>query len=276
MPQAAWMQVVQPIVYEDCESLRFTIASKSPNLKMVTTKEEFDGLLRTRTAVPSHFKIFMENKDGSVVSSNAFDLVHGNVKAHTKIKAEESNKRLSLTNKGVFVREAASIVVLQSIFQTHDLKLVYITQVVESGSADAYVDSETKDFFVVVQVTRSTVNEKGLCNITKGNEYLIDQIGDKGFLIFIMLCIGDHCSGVLLLSPEDLPEIESMPPFAQIGIHIGKMAVVRKKLKLAALPQNFHQIYFLWSQGQESVVQGALMLRVESLLCQNQQIPHHF
>ena len=185
----------------------------------------------------------MENKDGSVVSSNAFDLVHGNVKAHTKIEAEESNKRLSLKNKGVFVRKAASIVVLQSIFQTHDLKLVDITQVVELGSADACVDSETKDSFVGVQVTRSNVNEKGLCNIAKGIEYLIDQIGDKGFLIFIMLYIGDHCSGVLLMSPEDLPEIESMPPFPQIGIHIGKMAVVRKKLKLAALPQNW---FFIW------------------------------
>ena len=99
---------------------------------------------------------------------------------------------------------------------------------VELGSADACVDSETKDSFVGVQVTRNNVNEKGLCNITKGIEYLIDQIGDKGFLIFIMLYIGDHCSGVLLMSPEDLPEIESMPPFPQIGIHI-KMAVVRKK-----------------------------------------------
>jgi hypothetical protein len=187
MPQAAWMQVVEPSVYEDYESLRLIIGLKSPNLKMVTTQEEFDGLLRARTVVPSHFKIFMENKDGSVVSSNAFDFVHGNVKAHTKIEAEESNKRLSLKNKGVFVREAAPIVVLQSNFQTHDLKLVDITQVVESGSADAYVDSKTKDSFVGAQVTRSTANEKGFCKIGKGKEYLIDQIGDKGFLVFIML-----------------------------------------------------------------------------------------
>jgi hypothetical protein len=67
---------------------------------------------------------------------------------------------------------------------------------------------ETNDSFVGVQVTRST-ERQGNCAIHKDKTFLVDMIGEKGLLVFSMLYVREHCRCVMLLSPDDLPEIES-------------------------------------------------------------------
>ncbi len=80
------------------------------------------------------------------------------------------------------------------MFQPHSLTLVDLTRVIETCSADAYVDSD-QQAFVGVQVSRSTADGgTWSCTCNKGRDELLDQIDDKGFFFILMLFWRKHGS----------------------------------------------------------------------------------
>ena len=113
---------------------------------------------------------------------------------------------LSNSNKGVGgLMDREAIQNLVSVLKPHSLQLVDISQDLETGSPDAYVDSSTETSFIGVQVTRASTSllRKGLGQFNKSKQYLKHQVCELSFIFFGMIYFENDLRAILFLSLFD-------------------------------------------------------------------------
>jgi len=260
MPQA------NPL-YQNFEQVVAAIAATSPSLIMVTTAAEYEGLLLSRgKTVPSEMKVTVRNLDGDDYSVRVNKLVSGHTQLLTKREREAILAKRSEFCKdgGLIKREAESIRDLASIMKLHGHSFIDISQDVECGAPDAFVESATDTSVIGVQVTRSSSGiggiREGSNNFHKSKQYLVHQICDLGFMFFGMLYFEHRLHSILFLSPDDSALIHSLPDFDCITIYLGKEGNRTRAVKTGSLADKFADNIFMRDDFQ------GLMDRVQDFL----------
>ena len=244
-------------VYQDYNLLQAALLAKCPSLVLSTTQQDFIDLLRNRgKSCPSQITISMTNTQGITKFAHASDFLQGHNRNMTDAEFQASMQQCSAKQKGNHVREVASIEMLAASFALHEFNLVDLTQDVESGAADGYLDSETETSFVGIQATRAIgENRTGNCKIAKSKECMLNQVCELGFMFFGMLFVGDNWRGVLFLSPDDAALIRSLPNFKYLNLALGKNGIRIKKEKRNSLIVKLSKNIFLWENSDNLHVQ---------------------
>jgi hypothetical protein len=264
-------------VYMNFSLVKAAIAEVSPTLIMVTTEAEYLGLLRNRGKIPpSSIQISMKNLDGAIHSACVWMFVTGHTRHLTRLELKAMHLRKSNDWKGVgsmLDREAKSIKDLLMMFQAHGLKLVDMSQDLECGAPDAYVDSATETSFIGVQVTRSNLGllhngQSRVPSFHKSKTYLEKQVCDLGFMFFGLIYAENDLRAILFLSPFDSELIRSLRNFKQINICFGKNEHRTRAYAKGSLAEKLSKNLFMCEKFED------LMCRVKEFMANRSNRKH--
>jgi hypothetical protein len=271
-----WVGVPNPI-YSDFLLLKDAVVEAQPHLTLITTQAEWLASFMSRGSLAqSNIPITMSNSDNQMHTARCSQFVNRPKMNLNKADRAIAFEKFKVTCGGTYVRESESIEDLTAYFVTKGLTLVCLTHEVETGTADAYFQSEDDldDTFVGCQLTRGTVTRdtassernEGHCNICKSKEEIVNLVLVRHFLFVAMIYVNKIWCGVIFFTPDDAHLIHSLPNFKLINVSMGKGGFRTRKFQnksICATLENANRI-FLWEQG--SSPPAAWMQIVQSFL----------
>jgi len=246
--------------YRNFDEVAAVLRHNCPNLRLVTTKEEYESALRQPgLSTPCFVKITMTNSDDIPIMSSVSDFISRHNKGLTNAERKAIYKNKSIKNdSGRQEREDEAFREIQKILDLGDsgLQILCFNKLnIEHTRADGYIrfGDEVGDLttrYAGVQMTRLTFETFGSYQtMTKSSTEILSCLR-CGFVVISVIFVQNEFCGAWVWTPSDITFFE------QIGFfkHINFYAFSKRKRQTNSLSALMDPYLFLWHRDKNASV----------------------